>query len=405
MIAATHPLQCTGYARVGSTLANGFADRGHAVTYWGYQNLAPTSGRTMNTSVNVIDVGAMVGDGWSFGEQVFPRTVSAIKPDRVLLYNDVMVLNRFLDALDAQFPTSADGTRHPSKPRIICYVDLVHDDQDPRLVDGIVRRSDNVWVFAPHWRDHLLRMYPDRAGDIHVVPHGMDTDMIRYGDDLTKSTARQSLGIPEDAFVVINTNRNSYRKALDLTIDAFLRFWKTHADAVLVLNNNEHTDSGYDITHAVVSACHRLGIEDLEHVLNTAILRIQNGGFMPDTAVTALHIASDVGVNTCLGEGFGLCQLEGACLGRPQIATKTGGLIDVLDFGEDNVHQLIKPTVHLTLPRGFVEHSGTLDIPDPKDIAKALEHVYASRPAVNTSNIRQKYDWASILDRVTESLA
>jgi len=397
VIAATHPLQCTGYARVGATLANGFVARGHRVTYWGYQNLAPTSNRTINPSVNVIDVGAMVGDGWSFGEHAFPQTVSAIKPDTLLLYNDVMVLNRFLDAVDAQYPTSIDGTRHPSKPTIACYVDLVHDDQDPRLVDGIVRRADSVWVFAPHWRDHLVAMYPDRTGDIHVVPHGMDETMLEVGDALTKLDARKSLGIPDDVFMVVNTNRNSYRKALDLTVDAFLRFWNTHRDAVLVLNNNEHTDSGYDITSTIISTCRRLGIDDLETVLNTAILRIQNGGFMPDDAVAKLHIASDVGVNTCLGEGFGLCQLEGACLGRPQIATNTGGLVDILN--NDDVHHLIEPSVHLTLPRGFVAHSGTLDIPDPKDVAKALDAVYDSRPDVDTTNIRQTYDWTAILDR------
>lgn len=387
MIAATHPLQCTGYARVGATLANGFVDRGHEVTYWGFQNLSPMSGRAIHPKINVLDVGAITGDPWGFGESKLAETVSAIRPDCLILYNDVMVLNRFLDMLDA-IPKD-------QRPTIVCYVDLVHDDQDPRLVHGVVTRCDHVWVFADHWRDALLKTYPDAS--VKTVPHGMDATMLEI--TMTKHEARDLLSIPKDAFVVVNTNRNSYRKAIDLTIDSFLRFWTTHRDAVLVLNNNEATESGYDMTYVIISCCRRLGLEnEIDTILNRVILRIQNGGFMPDRMIAALHIASDVGVNTCLGEGFGLCQLEGACLGRPQIATKTGGLIDIL--GDDPAHHLIEPSIHLMLPRGFVMHSGVLDIPDTKDVTTALEHIYDTRPVVETDAIRRKYDWKTILDEI-----
>ena len=404
MLAATHPLQCTGYARVGASIANGLAERGHTVTYWGYQNLAPSSGRFVHGNVNVVDVGAIVRDGYSFGIDQFPKAVSVVDPDILLLYNDVMVLNQFLDALDGQFPTSADGTRHPSKPsKVVCYVDLVHDDQDHRLVDGIVRRADEVWVFAAHWRDHLLKTYPDNATRIHVVPHGMDPSLIEYGEKLTKTEARNQLNIPEGAFVIVNMNRNSYRKALDISIDSFLRFWKDHRDAVLVLNNNAGTDSGYDIEPVILSICRRLGLEDdVATIFETAILRFQNGGFMPDSAIAALHVACDLGLNTCLGEGFGLCQLEGACLGRPQIATKTGGLINILET--DTAHQLIEPRIHLTLPRGFVIHSGTMDIPDPVDVTNAIQVVYDTRPTVDVTSIRERYNLTSIIDNTSSVL-
>jgi glycosyltransferase involved in cell wall biosynthesis len=388
LIAATHPLQCTGYARVGATLANGLVSRGHAVTYWGYQNLTPASGRSIHPSINVLDVGALTQDPWGFGEAQFGDTLRQLQDiDVIILYNDVMVINRFLDAIPAE-----------NTKKVICYVDMVHDDEDLAMISNIVDRCDQVWVFADHWKTEVLRLDPKIP--VHVVPHGIDAGLLTMGDDMSKVDARAMLRIPQDVFVVVNTNRNSYRKALDLTIDGFVRFWKTHRDSVLVLNNNEATDSGYNITQVIVAVCHRLNIsdDDLHTILDTVILRIANGGFMPDSMLAALYTASDVGLNTCLGEGFGLCQLEGACLGRPQIATKTGGLCDIL---KDEPHILIEPTIRMMLPRGFILHSGTLDIPNPEDVCQALTQTYESKqPSYDPTPMRETYCWDSILDDV-----
>jgi glycosyltransferase involved in cell wall biosynthesis len=392
MLCATHPLQCTGYARVGAALANGLVQRGWRVVYWGFQNLAATSGRWIDPRINVLDVGQRVQDGWSFGEDQLPEAVAAIRPDVLILYNDVMVINRFLDRLET--PNRAEGDT--KRPKIVSYVDLVHDDEHGGLVESIRARSDRVWVFSDHWK----HTFPDAV----VVPHGVDPNVVgAWPADVSKRDARRALGLPEDAFLVVNTNRNSYRKALDLTIDGFLQFQKTHPDAVLVLNTNASCESGYDLPDLVKTSIRRHAL-DPEAI--ASVIGLQGGGFLTDQALRLLHLASDVGVNTCLGEGFGLCQLEGACLGIPQIATKTGGLVDIL---RDEPHQLLEPKIHLALPRGFVLHSGTLDVPDPRDVAEALETLYNNNKAAETAatlcvKFRERYDWDAIIDKAIDSL-
>jgi glycosyltransferase involved in cell wall biosynthesis len=407
MIAATHPLQCTGYARVGATLANGLAERGWRVVYWGYQNLTPTSGRTMHPDVRVIDVGERVGDGWSFGQHAFKACVDDVQPDIVLLYNDVMILNSFLDVLPVQ----------QRAYKVVCYMDMVHANEHPGLVTGILTRSDMQWVFADRWTRELEMR---GATHVHTVPHGMDQamlDVVKANAEANaeggarRNAAKKSLGIDESTFLVVNTNRNSYRKCLDLTVDGFLRFWKTHPDATLLLNNVGSTDSGYDIPHVVDTSARALGLhQHIPKLLESVIVGVPNGGFLDDRLVATMYMAADVCVNTCNGEGFGLCALEGACLETPQIATKTGGLVDILDGHPP--HQLLDPVVQIQLPRGFVQHGGMLDIVHPDSVANALETIYTTKKTTlheqsreSAEALRTRFDWTSILDRVDHILS
>ena len=60
---------------------------------------------------------------------------------------------------------------------------------------------------------------------IRILPHGVDTDIF-YVKDIDSSTLRQKYGFNPDDFIILNTNRNSYRKAIDITIDAFIKFLK-----------------------------------------------------------------------------------------------------------------------------------------------------------------------------------
>ena len=55
---------------------------------------------------------------------------------------------------------------------------------------------------------------------------------------------------------------------------------------------------------------------------------------LSDNDINKYYYVSDVGLNSCDGEGFGLCNYEHASFGRPQIVSKVGGLTDF--FSEEN---------------------------------------------------------------------
>lgn len=58
---------------------------------------------------------------------------------------------------------------------------------------------------------------------IYILPHGLDIDKFYLKD--TKS-CKEIFGFKEDDFIILNTNRNNYRKCIDKTIDAFIQFLK-----------------------------------------------------------------------------------------------------------------------------------------------------------------------------------
>ena len=387
LIAASHPLQCTGYARVGCALANGLAERGVDVIYFGYQNLAPNASRDVHPLVNVIDVGALTQDPWGFGESIIQKVVIDHKIDIVVLYNDVMVVNRFIESV--------------SNVKIITYLDLVHDNEDYQLITNINRRSDTIWVFADHWKSHLAKAYGVSPKKVHVLPHGIDACFF----PVDQEKARMRLGLPLNGLILLNTNRNSYRKALDLTIKVFLEFYTTtKKDVYLFLNNNANTPSGYDIPGIIVQECRRLGLPS-EDIMSRRVLGMPNSGFLSDETLNLLYNACDIGINTCVGEGFGLCNMEHASLGKVQLVNGVGGLNSIFSGNTGGV--LVKPIASLALCRGFCAHGGTMEIPDVAKMVSLLEEWHAN-PAIaveiTKTFVPKRFSWARILDAAAASI-
>jgi glycosyltransferase involved in cell wall biosynthesis len=387
LIAASHPLQCTGYARVGCALANGLAERGFDVIYFGYQNLAPNASREIHPLVTVLDVGEITKDPWGFGESILLKTVDDHKIDVVVLYNDVMVVNRFIEALT-------------SNVKIITYLDLVHDNEDFGLITNIDQRSSTIWVFADHWKTHLAKSYGIPTKKVHVLPHGIDACFF----PVNQEKARMRLGLPLDGLILLNTNRNSYRKALDLTIRVFLEFYaSSKKDVYLFLNNNANTPSGYDIPGLIQHECRRLGL-DADHVMTRHILGMPNSGFLSDETLNLLYNACDIGINTCVGEGFGLCNLEHASIGRPQLVNGVGGLKSIFSGNRGGV--LVKPIASLALCRGFCAHGGTMEIPDTAAMRDVLKEWYVT-PSIAVALTKfdvTRFGWKRILDAAAASI-
>ena len=350
VIAATHPQQPTGYARVGCALANELCALKWDVTYFGFQNLAPVSKRYVHPKIRVIDVAHQEHHPESFGEHVLNTVLKDLRPDVLLVYNDVIVVNAFLNAVSPE-------TR---PPKVVAYVDLVHDDEF--FISSITEKVDLILVFSEHW----LTQFP--PGKATVLPHGVDDSFV----PLDQTACRRALGLPEKGFLVLNTNRNSYRKALDVTIRVFLETYvakKCPDDMYLFLNCNHTTESGYDIPHLIYTECRRLGL-DAQDIASNKILGMPNAGFLTDIVLNQLYNASDVMMNTCVGEGFGLPHIEGARLGILQLVNATGGLKDIFP------DTAIPPIEKLALCRGFVPHGGTMDIPDSKEFGARLGMAY-----------------------------
>ena len=122
---------------------------------------------------------------------------------------------------------------------------------------------------------------------------------------------------------------------------------------------------------------------------------------MSDTEINVLYNASDIGLNTCEGEGFGLCQFEHAAVGCPQIAANIGGFKEFLN---NSISTLVEPKWAYYIDKQRDGIGGYAEVADPKDVADAIWKYYTN-PAIVTKHgkkarqeILRHYRWETMVD-------
>jgi glycosyltransferase involved in cell wall biosynthesis len=153
---------------------------------------------------------------------------------------------------------------------------------------------------------------------LYVLAHGVDTEIFQplIKDDFAHSrrTARARL-FPEqtnlqNAFIVLNANRNIKRKRVDLTLEAFADFARNKPDVYLYLHMGLR-DYGYDILEIAES----LSIRERLLLTTTAAAK----PIASDEQMNLIYNACDVGLNTSMGEGWGLTAFEHGATGAAQV--------------------------------------------------------------------------------------
>jgi glycosyltransferase involved in cell wall biosynthesis len=148
---------------------------------------------------------------------------------------------------------------------------------------------------------------------ITVIPHGLDTTCFY---PMNKSEARKRLGLTEDTFIVLNGNRNQFRKRIDITISAFAKFAVGRPDARLYLHMGLR-DQGWDILALFNREMSKNGLDP-----NNRIIMSANTPNPPNVEVELLNTiynAADVGVNTTKGGGWELVNFEHAACRVAQV--------------------------------------------------------------------------------------
>ena len=398
LFASTDATQTTGYGRIAYNILLHWSNLGHEIHHFAFQRYklyGIEEDRKLPVNVHLIDVHTLSKD--TFGTDIWADTVRKVDPDIIIVYNDMPVtcalLNQMLDS--------------PKTCPFISYLDIVYTFQKSELVDHIAKYADHIFVFSDFWKKHLTDCFKISPKKVSVFPHGVDKNKFTK---ISKGSAKKVLGLKEDDFMIFNTNRNSYRKLLDITIKAFVRFWKLAGDnkkVKLMINCRVDIDTGYNFQDIIKTACILESVDyDIISTQNIKLLS-ENGGLVSDKLINTALNASDIGMNTCGGEGFGLCNTEGAYLGVPQIVTNTGGLSDIFR-GFENM--LVDPKVYMTLPANIDFHNGELAICDYKDFADKLLFYYNNRDILKADgasiekHITQKYDWDNLLEEFSYSV-
>ena len=225
-----------------------------------------------------------------------------------------------------------------------------------------------VMVHSSAVRDGIVSSWKVDRDDVTVVPLGVDVDTLANATG-HRHAIRRSLGIDDRVPLITYVGRLVPEKRPELFVQVAARVTARHPDAVFALVGE---GSGAESARAEAA---RFGIAD----------RVLLPGFIEDLA--GVYGASDVFLSTSRYEGFGLAIAEAMAAGLPVVATRVGGVEDVVgDAGilepsgdPDRLAQhvlalLEDPARRCALGRAAAERARA--VLDVRETTRAFEQVY-----------------------------
>jgi glycosyltransferase involved in cell wall biosynthesis len=355
VLISTHVDQTTGYSKVVYNLLGQLATLAPAVkTYhFGFQR-HPSRGsiRTVPKSVIAYDAAANEDpkeEGFGFNK--IHEYLEMVNPDVVMIYNDPLIIHRFIESMKFDKETS--------KYKLWLYVDQVYEGIAPPLIESMNKNAHRIYCFTQYWAD----IYSKYAAfpDIRVLENAVDKTLFSKIPEANRVAVRSSMGLPPDAILMVNANRNSQRKRHDLALMGFVELItkdpKKPYYYMVVTGMNGQQGAYYDISRIFTTELQRRGFTT-EDFAKRLMLVDTSAKAIPDSAINEIYNAADIGINTSDGEGFGLCQIEHLYTGAPQIVTDIG---TYRSFMDEAVCGFVKPNDRAyfsgTMPLGLWAHT------------------------------------------------
>ena len=337
MWCGTHPVQTNGYSRVMYYIGKYLGKyKDIELTIYGFQNFNKLNGQDIlrgdiPSNVKIHDAFACEEPKRSgFGEKEIGEFIKKNPQDIIIIFNDAIITS----SLTAAIITECGKERKNFK--LVSYMDQVYRYQKNDYINLLNSYYDAIIAFTPYWRDIAYKLGIKKSMPIYVFPHGFDHKLYY---PINQSIARIYYNYDENDFMVLNLNRNQPRKRWDQTMIAFAELTAEYYKYVQANPNKQvrpirllvgtSLDGPWDIKEVYQHELHLRGVpySFAEHF----IVALSNPQQLSDKDINILYNACDVGINTCEGEGYGLCQIEHLAIGAPQVCTKLGGLQEFLN--------------------------------------------------------------------------
>jgi D-inositol-3-phosphate glycosyltransferase len=320
------------------------------------------------------------GDVYGLGR--INTILQALQFDFIFILNDTWVINKYLEEIKKM-------PKEWKRPYIVVYfpVDSEEHDKDWYANFDIV---DRVVTYTKFGHDVVKKLFPEM--EVSIIPHGIDTTVFykafpnrRQAKEALFGSSRQDL---LESFIFLNANRNQPRKRLDITIRGFSEFLKLHPnDNVKLYLHCGVRDSSIEVP----KIASRYGVDK-----NLIVTNLNQGiQTVPDDRLNLIYNACDVGINTSMGEGWGLTSIEHAITGAPQVVPDHSACGEI--FGDCGV--LVSPVCDYTF-----DHTATVGkLVSPEGVAHALDKLYVDKEYYNTiSNLATRkfgsaeYQWENV---------
>ncbi len=290
----------TGLTRVMQSILRRLADD-HEIHYLGIGY----SGETIrDRGLTIYPTNPKGGDVFAAFQAA--RLIEEIQPQLVFILHDIWMFEHYLRILGP----------YRDRLKIVAYIPL-----DGKITNESVARplkdADRVVVYTEFARsqfEHAFQRIGPGFPDVDVIPHGIDRTRffpLPGGRTNAKQEVFPDLQDPSHSFVVLNASRPDRRKRLDLTIAGFAQFVRDKPPNVKLCLH--HAFLGQHEDDEIHSFIRKFGVEDRVY------LNPQGGGVRDDRELNVLYNACDVGINTSMGEGWGLVSSEHGATGAAQI--------------------------------------------------------------------------------------
>ena len=366
----------TGFARVNHSIISNLPERFEvhhlALNYMG----DPYPGAT-----HAMYPAILGGD--YLGVRRIQKLIETVKPDLIFILNDPWVVYEYLKVIQKD-------------KKVIVYMPIDAKPIDMEWVLGIAPVNQMV-AYTEFGKSAFMDQIPLLGNKMQVIPHGTDTSIFQPMDMIE---ARKSVGLPEDNFIIFNGNRNQPRKRLDLTLKGFAKFAEDKEDVYLYLHTGIE-DAGWNI----IKLAHNYGIGK-KIIITSKDVSPQN--YVSDELLNKIYNAANVGLNTSMGEGWGLVSVEQACCKRAQIVPNSSACAEIFPEGRG-----LRIDINTYAPHLNILTEGA--IVSVESIAEKLDEYYYDRElmkehaenaydfftdkSMTWENITNKY-WIPLFDRV-----
>jgi D-inositol-3-phosphate glycosyltransferase len=317
---------------------------------------------------------AIGGDVWGIGRVA--EMVQREQPDILFILNDIWIIMKVLDALKG----------FNKLPKIVTYFPVDGTDFAEEWFKDF-GKVDRTVVYTKFAKD-VVDACKIKDLNVSIIPHGSATKTF-YPIQRPKAEIKALLYPPEfaDSFIVLNANRNQPRKRIDIFLEAFKLFSDGKPENVKMHCHMGLVDAGWPLSPLAV----RYGIDTRLIVSN------ENPGVqtVSDKQLNIIYNATDLGVNTGIGEGWGLVNTEHAAVGVPQIVSDHSACHELFE----DCGILVPAPIKIVDPGLNITHYAS----KAEDVAAAMEKVYTDKTLYAELAKKgydkftsEKYSWISI---------
>lgn len=399
VLVSTHIDQTTGYSKVSHNLVKQLSTLSPKVKtfHFGFQR-HPNRPTMRKYPDGVVSYDASANEDpkeEGFGYNKIHEYIEMVNPDVVMIYNDPYTIAKFIEAMKHE--------RGKSPYKLWIYLDQVYTGIAQPLVDILHAHADRVYCFTEIWKRKFLEYgsFPD----VRILGHAVDATVFTCMPPETRKGVRANMGVPDEATILLNINRNSQRKRLDLTIAGFVGLLKNNPTKpyYLVVATNLQPQSGayYDAQRIYLEELKDRDLDFQQYARRLLLIDTSPPNVWSDEAINQLYNAADIGINTSDGEGFGLCQLEHMYTGAPQIVTDVGAY---RDFMNASVAEFIPPNGK-TYFAGGMPHGFSCPTFATAEVTKSMEDMVATMQD-KRKNVQafQYASWSRVCDEWLEDI-